>query len=191
MIAHKSTMCPIIRYWPSPWFLASPHIMSVWTTLPFHEWIAPKIEWKREYIATPDGGTSALDWAHPHRDLLLPQAQKLLREGNEQFRPILILIPGLTGIRHETYIRYTVKAMLRKKWRCVVVNHRGNGGAPLTSVHTYSAGFTGDIRTAVEHIRERYPNAPLCGIGYSLGANVLVRNPSTCTDRASPTTRLT
>ena len=48
-------------------------------------------------------------------------------------------------------------------------------GVPLTSPQLYSAGHTDDIRTALLYISSRYPDAPLLGIGFSLGANVLTR----------------
>jgi len=39
----------------------------------------------------------------------------------------------------------------------------------------YSAGTTEDIATAVLYISQRFPNARLLGLGFSLGANVLAR----------------
>ena len=48
-------------------------------------------------------------------------------------------------------------------------------GVPLTSTQLYSAGHTDDIRTALLYITKLYPDAPLLGIGFSLGANVLTR----------------
>lgn len=48
-------------------------------------------------------------------------------------------------------------------------------GVPVTSPQLYSAGQTDDLRTAILHISQRWPNAPLLGVGFSLGANVLTR----------------
>lgn len=39
----------------------------------------------------------------------------------------------------------------------------------------YSASFLGDIREVVSHVSARYPNANLYAVGWSLGANILVR----------------
>jgi len=60
-------------------------------------------------------------------------------------------------------------------YRAVVVNFRGCAGVPLTSPRLYSGGTTDDIRVALMYISTMYPNAPLLGIGFSLGANVLTR----------------
>ena len=45
----------------------------------------------------------------------------------------------------------------------------------MTSPQLYSAGDTGDLRAALLYISTLYPKAPLLGVGFSLGANVLVR----------------
>lgn len=60
-------------------------------------------------------------------------------------------------------------------YRAVVVNFRGCAGIPITSAQLYSAGHTEDIRVAMYHLRQAYPKAPLLGLGFSLGANVLTR----------------
>ncbi len=46
---------------------------------------------------------------------------------------------------------------------------------PITSPQLYSALNTEDIRVAVMYIAKQYPRAPLIGVGFSLGANVLTR----------------
>lgn len=46
---------------------------------------------------------------------------------------------------------------------------------PITSPQLYSAGHTDDIRQAVYHISNQFPDAPLLGLAFSLGANVMTR----------------
>ena len=48
-------------------------------------------------------------------------------------------------------------------------------GVPVTTPQLYSAGYTDDLRTALMFIAHHYPKAPLLGLGFSLGANVLTR----------------
>src|SRR6266403_4371654 len=48
-------------------------------------------------------------------------------------------------------------------------------GVPLTSPQIHSSCHTDDIRQAVLYISYRYPRAPLLGLGFSLGANILTR----------------
>jgi predicted alpha/beta-fold hydrolase len=39
----------------------------------------------------------------------------------------------------------------------------------------YSAGSTDDTRQALMYLNHKYPDAPLLGLGFSLGANLLTR----------------
>uniref|UniRef100_J3LFB3 AB hydrolase-1 domain-containing protein n=2 Tax=Oryza brachyantha TaxID=4533 RepID=J3LFB3_ORYBR len=62
-----------------------------------------------------------------------------------------------------------------KGWRVVVFNSRGCAGSPVTTAKFYSASFTGDLRQVVDHVLERYPQSNIYAVGWSLGANILVR----------------
>ena len=57
----------------------------------------------------------------------------------------------------------------------LVMHGSPGAGVPITSPQMYSAGYTGDIREALVYISQLYPRAPLIGLGFSLGANVLTR----------------
>jgi len=48
-------------------------------------------------------------------------------------------------------------------------------GVPVTSPLFYSAAHTNDTRQALRYIAHLYPDAPILGIGFSLGANALIR----------------
>lgn len=48
-------------------------------------------------------------------------------------------------------------------------------GVPITSPRFYSLGCTEDFRVALMYIKHKYPNDPLLGVGFSMGANVLTR----------------
>lgn len=76
-------------------------------------------------------------------------------------------------------------------YRAVIVNFRGcksrnmfsdpllmsntGAGVPITSPQLYSAGTTDDLRQALLYIATLHPTAPLLGLGFSLGANILTR----------------
>ena len=52
---------------------------------------------------------------------------------------------------------------------------RGVGDAfPRPSAQFYSASFTGDAGLVVDHVSGKFPHATLVGVGWSLGANILV-----------------
>lgn len=48
-------------------------------------------------------------------------------------------------------------------------------GVPVTSPRLYTAGHTDDLRQALIYISNKYPRAPLLGLGFSLGANIMTR----------------
>ncbi len=55
------------------------------------------------------------------------------------------------------------------------LKHWSGFGVPITSPKFYTAAQTDDLRQALMYISKLYPNAPLLGLGFSIGGNVLVR----------------
>ena len=62
--------------------------------------------------------------------------------------PVLILLPGLTGGSHDSYVRHMVGAASMNGMRAVVFNSRGTSDGAVTSPQFYSASYTGDMRSA-------------------------------------------
>ncbi|XP_074317658.1 embryogenesis-associated protein EMB8 isoform X2 [Silene latifolia] len=123
----------------------------------------PTLTFKRECIRTPDDGAVALDWVAGDHFNLPPDS------------PTLILLPGLTGGSGDSYVRHMLIRARNLGWRVVVFNSRGCANSPVTTPQFYSASFTGDITQVVAHVGARYPQANLYAVGWSLGANILVR----------------
>ena len=53
--------------------------------------------------------------------------------------------------------------------------HFTGAGVPITSPQLYSAGHTDDFRQSLVYISHLFPEAPLLGIGFSMGANMMTR----------------
>ncbi|XP_021903183.1 embryogenesis-associated protein EMB8 isoform X2 [Carica papaya] len=123
----------------------------------------PDVKLRRECLRTKDDGVVALDWVSGD-DRRLPLES-----------PVLILLPGLTGGSQDSYVRHMLVRARSKGWRVVVFNSRGCGNSPVTTPQFYSASFFGDMHEVVAHVSKRYPKANLYAVGWSLGANVLVR----------------
>ena len=87
--------------------------------------------------------------------------------------PVLVLMSGIAGGSHDKYLKHFLKRARARGFRCVAFNCRGTSESPLTTPQFYSASYTGDIRHVVSTLHERFPNAPLFAIGWSLGANIL------------------
>ncbi|KAJ6615184.1 AB-hydrolase YheT [Mycena sp. CBHHK59/15] len=123
----------------------------------------------RKILRLTDGGTLGLDFA--------PIDTTHLDDNS----PIIVAVPGLTGGSHEAYIRAILCPASNKVkngglgYRVVVVNLRGCAGVPVTSPRLYTPGHTDDLRLALIYISQLYPQAPLLGVGFSMGAGILIR----------------
>jgi predicted alpha/beta-fold hydrolase len=114
----------------------------------------------------PDGGQVSLDWTPP-------LAQKPIDN-----TPTLVLLHGLTGGSHESYIRGLLEVVTRPpfNYRGVVFNARGCANTELTTPQLFNGAYTEDLRRVLKHIVNVLPEGtPLIGIGYSLGSNILVK----------------
>ncbi|KAI0941688.1 hypothetical protein AcW1_003506 [Taiwanofungus camphoratus] len=164
------TRCPsLFRQYRPAWWLFIGHFQTAYSSIGDFSKI-DKVEYDRTLLRTLDGGTLGLDFAPP-------ETERRLRDDT----PVVVVTHGLTGGSHESYVRAVLAPVCRPReegglgYRAIVVNFRGCAGIPITSPQLYSAGHTGDLRVAMYYIRERYPQAPLLGLGFSLGANVLTR----------------
>lgn len=102
--------------------------------------------------------------------------RRRLREhhaGTPADAPVLLLMSGIAGGSHDKYLKHFLKRARANGFRCVAFNCRGTSESPLTTPQFYSASYTGDVRHVVNLLHERFPNAPLFAIGWSLGANIL------------------
>lgn len=148
------------RYFPYPVIGWNKHLETIFAA---YYRSLPDVRLRRECLRTKDDGAVALDWVCGD-DRVLP--------GDS---PLLILLPGLTGWSGDAYVRNMLVRARKKGWRVVVFNSRGCGYSPVTTPQFYSASYTDDLREVVHHVSCRYPKANLYALGWSLGANILVR----------------
>ncbi|XP_057456877.1 embryogenesis-associated protein EMB8 [Lotus japonicus] len=147
-------------YHPFPFLAWNRHIETIFASF-FRS--TPDVKLRRQCLRTQDGGAVALDWVSGDDPSLPPDS------------PLLILLPGLTGGSGDSYVRHLLARARSKGWRVVVFNSRGCGDSPVTTPQFYSASFLGDMHEVVSHVSARYPEANLYAVGWSLGANILVR----------------
>uniref|UniRef100_A0A4W3J5T8 Phospholipase ABHD3 n=1 Tax=Callorhinchus milii TaxID=7868 RepID=A0A4W3J5T8_CALMI len=155
--------CPVVTetYYPTFWCsegrmqtLLRPFITS-----------KPSMEYRNELIKTADGGQISLDWIDNDGNLLHPVSAT---------RPIVLILPGLTGTSKESYILHMVKESQSQGYRCTVVNNRGVSGERLLTPRTYCAANTEDLETVITHVQERFSEAPLIAAGVSMGGMLLL-----------------
>eukprot|EP00760_Papus_ankaliazontas_P025582 PhM_4_TR279/c0_g1_i1/m.55718 len=123
----------------------------------------PEMPYKREMFESPlDGGVIALD----------------VCESNSPPLGTALILPGLASHSRSPYIAFFVREMCSRGWRCVVLNARGTGDTPLTTPQMFCAAWTRDVRDVATHVRDKYHESSaklFIGVGFSLGANVLVK----------------
>ncbi|KAH7930797.1 AB-hydrolase YheT [Leucogyrophana mollusca] len=161
--------CPSLHSQFHPaWWLSNGHLQTLYCVLgDFSK--RDKVVYKRTYIRLRDGGTLGLDFTPVDGGDIKPDT------------PIIVVMHGLTGGSYESYVRAILAPACSPVqqgglgYRAIVINFRGCAGVPITSPQLYSAGHTDDLRQALFYISHRYPKAPLLGLSFSLGANVMTR----------------
>jgi len=61
---------------------------------------------------------------------------------DESHRPLLVVVPGVTGDNTKLYMITMVKAAHKNGFDMVCANYRGLGGVPLKTPRIYHAGDT-------------------------------------------------
>jgi len=99
-----------------------------------------------------------------------------------QLKGTVVLIPGMGNDVFTPYIRKAAKELLENGFNVVIFEPRGSPtNLPrLTTAQTQSAGATGDLRQAFDHICEKTRASygdlhKIFGIGWSLGSSYLVK----------------
>lgn len=137
--------------------LQNPHLQTLWAA---YRRPVPEVPFTLELFPTADG------------DLV-----RVARTGNEgrDGRPLVLLLHGLNGSHRSRYIRGMAGALLAAGCEPCVLEFRGVDGGPMRTARPYHAGWTEDLAGTVARLRRAAPERTLAAIGYSLGANVLLR----------------
>ena len=150
------------------WWLPGPHLQTLW---PYLFRPSRTVALHRERLELPDGDFLDLDWT-----------------AESGAKGLILVLHGLEGSSRSAYIQRLLHQLGRFGLQAVVMHFRGCSGEPNRLARGYHAGDTVDLANVVQHILRRSPQRPLAAIGYSLGANVLLkwlgetstRNPLAC-----------
>ena len=119
----------------------------------------PPLPIRRERLELADGDFVDLGWS-----------------GNtEGSGPVAILLHGLTGGFESKYLRGTARQLIARGWRTVALQLRGSGPDTNRLPRCYNHGDTEDFHTLCRVLREREPATPLFAVGWSMGANILLK----------------
>ena len=89
--------------------------------------------------------------------------------------PVVLLLHGLEGSRESSYVTETAAQCASQGYRFCVLEFRSCGGVMNRARRSYHSGETTDTAMVATVLGQRFPNAPLFVIGFSLGANVLLK----------------
>ena len=89
--------------------------------------------------------------------------------------PTVILLHGLEGDASRHYMIRTANKLAARGIRSARMNMRCCGDAEELSGEFYNGAKSEDVRLACRWIRQEFPGTPIALIGFSLGANVLLK----------------
>ncbi|KAJ2761005.1 hypothetical protein H4S06_001436 [Coemansia sp. BCRC 34490] len=150
-------------YFPS-WLLPHGDMQTIYLYTQHYKLAGCPVDYERQIFEFSDGGKAAMDWAFPRKSVA-PDA------------PLIILIPGIAGTSFDYYARSFIHSIMQDNCACqvVVVHSRGCNGVDLKTPKAFHGGMTSDLREFVKYVSKETPNAPLFGLGFSLGANILTK----------------
>jgi len=148
--------CQQLKEYEYPLWGRSRHIQTCYVTA-FR--LHPKPEYKREYLDTEDGGVIVLDFVN--------------RPTPNPTDPVVVILPGICSTSNANYIRCFATQCAKRGFQPVVYIPRGCD--IVKSPRIFTLGGTKDLRQTLVYLKQKYPLAPIMGVGFSLGANPLVK----------------
>jgi len=145
------------KFEPSFW-LANNHLQTVYATL-FRESIPLVTE--NEIFELSDGDFVECYW--------------LDKPNPEEHKPIVVLFHGLEGSFQSPYIQGMMQTLQAHGYTCVLMHFRGCSGKKNRLPRSYHSGDTSDAKAWLTHLRATFSSSALYAVGYSLGANMLLK----------------
>jgi uncharacterized protein len=131
--------------------------------------------WPRHQLAS----TSAeVDLGGGDRTLVLES----IPEGWLAGDPAAVLVHGLAGCARSPYVVRVGKKLARMGIRVVRMNLRGAGASFGLSRSFYHSGKSEDVRAVADWLSARAPGSPIALVGFSLGANLVLKLASEAVD---------
>ncbi|WP_108973888.1 alpha/beta fold hydrolase [Leptospira ryugenii] len=144
-----------------PFFFAYNRHLMIFAYL-WKERFSRRIAFQEEILQMKDGGTVGLSWYGLENAEAFPET------------PIVVVLHTITGDAED--LRLTVSRIRERLNATVVVCiRRGHGNLPLTKPSINTMGSTLDLQEQIKHIRNKFPKAPLLGLGISAGSGLLAR----------------
>lgn len=134
--------------------LANRHIQTLYQPL-FRK--VPKLTVRRERIEMPNQDFFEMDW---------------VGEGDG---PIVIVLHGMAGSLQSGYATGIMQQIQKRGWRGVIMYYQGTSSGPNRLLTHNHLGETTCLDYLIKILKEREPNTLLAAVGYSMGANLLLK----------------
>ncbi len=136
--------------------LANPHVQTLLGALLGRGAKEPLSNQKR--ISLPDGDQLSLEITAP-----------------KGWKRTVVLVHGLCGSHRSPYMVRMVKRLEAFGIRSVRMNLRGCGSGKGLAKQIYHSGRSEDVLAVLKALKEDHPDSPITLIGYSLGANIVLK----------------
>ena len=140
------------------WWLPGGHSQTLWRKFS----PAEKVVHSRQRIELDDGDYIDLDWT-----TLDPQKSK--------DNSIVFFLHGLCGCSRSSYILAMQSLLNAQGISSVAMNFRGCSGEMNRLARAYHSGVSEDLNEVFSRLAVEYPQHNFVFVGYSLGANVLLK----------------
>jgi hypothetical protein len=153
--------------------------MRVPPFVPRPPWIGGDLQTVRNYLRPP--GDILAPWPGEALHFAMKDGTgdeligTLHRPEEEQGRPLVLLLHGLTGSEQSTYLRVTARDMLAAGYPVLRLNWRGAGPSAGRTQAFYHAGRSEDLAAVIGSMSGALARNGIAAIGYSMGANVLLK----------------
>lgn len=160
--------CPIFfeRYSPPVIWGKSGHCQTLVGAL-FGRRACPELKGALHTTKLHDGTVVTYEIYSPDKNSLLSV---------EQEKPTIITVPGIANCSETKYVRTFADYAIRHGFKVAVLNHLGakeEGGLTTPRIFTY--GGTEELAAMVSHITSVGNHQRLIGVGFSMGANILMK----------------
>lgn len=139
-------------------------------------WLGADLQTLRNFLVDPGpalpGERLLFDTEDGSGDRL---AGLLNRPDDDQRKPLLLLLHGLSGCEDSAYMRHAARFWLDRGHAVLRLNMRGHGPSRRTNRQHFHAGRSADVAACLAALPDRLVRNGVVAVGFSIGGNCLLK----------------